>query len=327
MFPTMGRSLPVEFWGYLNPVVRDRLVNYYAADAVYSDVQNTIAVAKALPDFAKRIEDIAALLDYKESIEWYDQVSPEVYSLVQREPTIRNMADQMAGKIITDYFGKVSNLVSAHDNLVWLAAPERISAINPLATRSDSIREINDFIRSSTPGASPPRVRWSMLQTLLGDDWFTKTEWYNNDGVVGSLGGLVSSGVLPRIKENAIFEKNIEALGPFNQTKAIADYVKQKLDAFSFTVEYHITNFPEVGCTYDLDRTYKGLPGLYDWANDIYWAVDGIVQNPFCVLGDVINALFLFARGLPHFIQLFSDIINRIQQPIRDGGWRENPLT
>lgn len=161
----------MAYWGYLNPTVRDRLVNYYATDRVFQDVQTTIAIAKALPDLAKRIEDIYALLAYKPTIEWYADITDEVYSLVQREPSLKDMADAIAGQIISEYFKKVTNLVGGHDNLVWYAKPETVSPVYELVKRSTDIETTVDFIVSTTPAGES---RWDMLQTYLGDDWYPK---------------------------------------------------------------------------------------------------------------------------------------------------------
>lgn len=159
----------LAFRGYLHPTTRDRLVNYYATDEVFEEIQLTITIAKSLPDYAQRIADIEKLLVYSESVEWYDGISEDVYSILQRKDTLIDTADVLSGKIITDYFDKVSDLVGGHSNLTWYARPEVVTPISELIDREENISTTTDFISGTTPAGSS---RWSMLQVYLRDDTY-----------------------------------------------------------------------------------------------------------------------------------------------------------
>lgn len=136
---------------YLSPTVKNRLVNYYATDPVYNAVRD--------------------LLGYLDSVKWYDGISDPVYELIQRSPSLVDVADSLSGKIIGDYFTRVSDLVSRHSNLTWLSDVERITDASELFNRRANITGLTDFVMGNTPsGAS----RWSRIQNYLND------EMYNN---------------------------------------------------------------------------------------------------------------------------------------------------
>ena len=153
--------------GYLDPTVRDRLINYYATDSVYYAVQHTLSI----PNLLEKIAAIDQISQYLESIKWYDDVSEEIYKVISRSDVLVETADSLQGKILSVYFDKVTGLVSNHDTLIWLAQPSIVSSLDDLQRRSDGISAVSDLVNSTTV---ENRQRLSMLQQYLGDDWYVK---------------------------------------------------------------------------------------------------------------------------------------------------------
>jgi hypothetical protein len=345
----------MAYWGYLNPTVRDRLVNYYATDQVFQDVQTTINIAKALPDFAQRIEEIRALLAYKPSIEWYAGVTDEVYSLVQREPSLKDMADSMTGQIISDYFKKVTDLVGGHDNLVWYAKPETVSPVYDLVKRGTDIKTTVDFMVSTTPGG---RSRWSMLQTYLGDDWYPKVsdvlgrrdqivafldgmksaadaegvsfgtvvdrmKWYAGGPVVDSIGNIVSKGILPTIKEKATFMKDMDILGRLNLLEAVQSRIQARFSALDFTVSYDFTDkvfYPgpfDAPTHFWFNQRFVGISGLRDWADWVRKYMSDFVDVTLDKHRDkIVDAMLVFSQGIRAVLDCLIDVVSTVKSTV-----------
>lgn len=157
------------FAGYLDPKVRDRLINYYASDPVYYAIQETLAI----PDLALKLTIVDQLAAYLDSIKWYSDVSQNIYQILQRSNILVETADTLQGKILSDYFSKVSDLVAVHTTLTWYSGAGVLSSLEDLEGRSDAIVATSDFINSQTVQG---RQRLSMLQTYLGDDWYSKLD-------------------------------------------------------------------------------------------------------------------------------------------------------
>ena len=155
--------------GYLNPVVRDRLVNYYASDPVF--------------------DKVVSLVGFEETLRWYDSVSQPVYDIVQRSISLMNIADALAGKIIGDYFSRVSDIVARHGNILWFTEVPQITDASELFSRRSDLTTVSDYIMgTTTSGAS----RWIRFQDLLSDSMFVDLEWYANTNVMSAIADRIN---------------------------------------------------------------------------------------------------------------------------------------
>lgn len=329
----------MAYWGYLNPTVRDRLVNYYATDRVFQDVQTTINIAKALPDLAKRIEDIYALLAYKPTIEWYADITDEVYSLVKREPSLRDVADAIAGQIVSEYFKKVTNLVGGHDNLVWYAKPETVSPIYELVTsgivgRKEQIMTLTGHTYKELidlAGKHPDIVGLVEEKPFLdgmksvadkeGVSFGTVTDrmkWYANGAVVDSIGNLISKGILPTIKEKAKFDKDVDILGRLNLLEAVQTRIQARFGALDFTVYYDFSDkifYPAREDTHFwFNQRFVGISGLRDWAE---WVRKYMAEFANLAIDKhrdkIVDAMLVFAQGIRAVLDCFIDVASTVK--------------
>ena len=222
----MAVELPPEYYRYLEPEIYSRLVEGYASDEMWnvlsrtSDISQAIEIAKVLPELVERLPDLADVLEKKPFIDWYVEVSDLVSDLVNRADTLKSVADQLVGVVVERFFNLVGDLVGVHDNLMWYADTETVTAayslferygdildvtadlhdiradlveldrdlyelrepLKRLGEREEEITGTTDFIMSTTPGG---RSRWDILQTYLSDSWFTDI-----DSLLGEKGDI-----------------------------------------------------------------------------------------------------------------------------------------
>lgn len=171
---------------YLSPAVRDKLLNYYATDEVFNAVKATLGIPNlaekisAIDQFASQIPVINRLVAYESSIQWYDTISDSVYnivgketplmSLANREGTLVSMADQMAGRIVADFFSSLSDLVGIKGTLGTLADVGTFNPLINLRNASTSILDVTSWVTGTTGLGSS---RFNMLKTYLDDGWFS----------------------------------------------------------------------------------------------------------------------------------------------------------
>jgi len=151
---------------YLDPTVQSRLIDYYASDDVFSSIQRTLEIAETLPELAKFAPDVRELLEIKNPLK---SITDELMTVDPE--TGKTHFDHLKESLSGAFFTKIADLVGAHSNLMWYANPDVVSAAYPIFQRSDSLQEINDFVKGKTPGGSS---RWDMLQVYLSDDWFSE---------------------------------------------------------------------------------------------------------------------------------------------------------
>lgn len=237
---------PGEIASYLQPTVRDRLVNYYASDDVFNRVQATLAI----PDLAAKITVVDQLSAYSKSIQWYDSVSASIYEIVQRTAPITNIADNLggvtgelkdvaaslAGQVISQFFSKVGDLVGIHDNLQWIGQAANITAASNLYQRAGYIASIVDFIEGNTTAGTN---RWVMLQNYLSDAWYPGLQALQGlkddiGNVIGAVRGVsASEGITTRSVSDRLkwylTGSVIQGIGSLterlNPLKFIADHV------------------------------------------------------------------------------------------------------
>lgn len=146
---------------YLDPVVADRLINYYASDLTYARVSNVLAIADQLPELVEKLP----LLNY-DVLVWYTTPSivDTVNRILQREPTLTSLVDDLrtldptSGRTLFEnlrdviggaFFTKIADLVASHTNLIWYANVNTLTTANSLFQRAQNIVDLVDYVLSS----------------------------------------------------------------------------------------------------------------------------------------------------------------------------------
>ena len=229
----------IEYYRYIQPEVYNRLVEGYASDEFWnvlsrtSDINQAIEISKVLPELVERIPEIADLLEKKPFVDWYAEVADYVSELVNRADTLKSVADQLVGVVVERFFALVGDLVGVHDNLMWYGDAASVSAAYSLFDRQREIVEvvsdlhgIRGYISELTSDLYPIRdslkrisASEADLSTLVGDK--DNLHWVARADVKGVLESFVTGGVLPTIKENAYFDKNMNVLGTLSLGKPL----------------------------------------------------------------------------------------------------------
>jgi len=229
----------IEYYRYIQPKVYSRLVEGYASDEFWnvlsrtSDINKAIEISRVLPELADRIPEIADLLEKKPFVDWYAEVADYVSELVKRTRTLSSVADQLVGVVVERFFSMVGDLVGVHDNLMWYGDTRTVSAAYDLfgeRTRiievttalhviRDKLVELNADLFDIRDSLKRISANESALTTLVGDK--TNLHWVAGADVKSVLESFVTGGVLPTIKENAYFDKNVNVLGTLTLGKPI----------------------------------------------------------------------------------------------------------